>query len=58
MSFWLNVDSSRVTLHLASCPYAVPQPKTEGGWTAFAGEEEAIASTDREVHRCGYCLVE
>ena len=44
MGFWLNVGSVRVTLHLPSCPHAVPRPKTEGGWTAFASEEDAIAS--------------
>ena len=57
--YWLNVDSTRVTMHRSSCEYIVTwagREKVEGGWRPFETIEEGEAFTSRSIHFCQRCF--
>ena len=53
-SYWLNHDSTRVTLHKGTCGHVrwAKKPK----WEDFPNEKDARASTRSKIHNCQDCM--
>ena len=57
MGYWLNHDSTRVTLHREDCRHAEKWARPPK-WERFENEEKAGAFTGRDVHLCHTCVKE
>ena len=53
-SYWLNIDSTGVTLHKGSCVF-VDIYAEEYEWEKFCSKEAAQESTRRTIHECEMC---
>ena len=53
-SYWLNIDSTGVTLHKGSCGHVKAWAKPPK-WKKFSSKESAQESTGRTIQECAIC---
>ena len=60
MGYWVNFDTTRVTMHREDCVYVgfagERKNPRNGKWKAFNTKEDIYKSTARGLHECGTCM--